>query len=199
MAVVSLCGLHPRCLPPERWIPPPTAIHKLNVDGSFNLDTCMARIGGILRNDCGGLIQTFACATVTHSALEAELQALLRGLQLCAAHSIKEVIIEGDSFIIWNSLHFSEGFPWSLMRIWRRIQASLTHLPRWTMALIRRSANSVADRFAKLGLPMEILFNTSLPMHIWNLYLLEQSVQALRRRSNSPQSQEEQLLEHHEE
>lgn len=165
---------------------PSTSTHVWRVSGEFYVMTVVVSSRPLL-------------VPLWPTLLEAELQALLRGLQLCAAHSIKEVIIEGDSFIIWNSLHFSEGFPWSLMRIWRRIQASLTHLPWWTMALIRRSANSVADRFAKLGLPMEILFNTSLPMHIWNLYLLEQSVQALWRRSNSPQSQEEQLLEHHEE
>lgn len=44
------------------------------------------------------LIHAFACATMASSALEAEMQAFLRGTQLCISQGISEVIIEGDSF-----------------------------------------------------------------------------------------------------
>lgn len=81
---------------PEDWYPPPPGTLKLNIDGSFHPDTGVAGIGCILRTDEGILIEAFASATTAHSALEAELKALLRGLTLCQNHHLQDVIIEGD-------------------------------------------------------------------------------------------------------
>ena len=104
-------------LPPEEWTPPPPTIYKLNIDGSFNHANGTVGIGGILHNDHGNLIQAFAFATVARSPLEAELQSLLRGTQLCVNRGVIDVLIKGDSFIIWNSLNSYEGYPWDLLKV----------------------------------------------------------------------------------
>ena len=71
----------------------------------------------------------------------------------------------------------------------------LPNLPQWKATLIRRSANMVADSLAKLGAMVELVFNSSLPIHIWNIYSLEMSMQEVQRGSNTPQSQEHHILE----
>ncbi|KAJ8629693.1 hypothetical protein MRB53_023016 [Persea americana] len=63
--------------------PPPPNAYKLNVDGSFNPLTQTSRIGGVICDYRGVLIQAFASSTVANSALEAELIALLRGVSMC--------------------------------------------------------------------------------------------------------------------
>ena len=47
MAVVTFRDHHPGRLLLESWTPPRTAVHKLNVDGSFNHEIGTAGIGGI--------------------------------------------------------------------------------------------------------------------------------------------------------
>lgn len=53
------------------------------IDLCLSYTTGTAGIGGILCDDLGNLFRTFAAATVAYSALEAEMQAFLRGTQLC--------------------------------------------------------------------------------------------------------------------
>lgn len=163
--------------PPETWSAPPPSVHKLNIDGSFNPISGTAGIGGIIRDHHGDLIQAFSYATAAKSPLEAEMQAFLRGLQLCLGLGLTDIIIEGDSFIIWSSLHSAHGFHWNLIHLWRRIILTLGTIQRWRAELIRRSANKVADNLAKLGPPVEILFTASLPIHISHLYSIETCVQ----------------------
>lgn len=75
------------------------------------------------------------------------------------------------------------------MPLWRRILNTLATLTIWKGELIRSSANNVADNLAKLGPPVEMLFTSSLPIHIWNLYSLEQC-------STTPQQRQD-LLDRH--
>lgn len=98
-------------------LPLPHANYKLNIDGSYNPSTRTAGVGGILRDAGRKLILAFAAATQACSGLEAEMQALLRGIQMCKAKGVGNVLIEGDSIIIWNFLNSNEGFQWNLMNL----------------------------------------------------------------------------------
>lgn len=149
--------------PLETWSAPPSTCHKLNIDRSFNQTFGTAGISGIIRDNQGELIQTFACATAAKSPLEAEMQAFLRGIQLCIGLGLTDIIIEGDLFIIWFSLQSNHGFPWNLIHLWRRIISALGKIPRWRAELIRRSTNKMADNLAKLGPLVEILYFLLLP------------------------------------
>lgn len=116
--------------PPEHWTAPPPLTHKQKVDGSFHNINGTAGIEGIIRNSSGRLLLAFACAITTNLALEAKMQALLRGTQLCVANGFTDVIVEGDSCIIWNSLNSTPGVPWSLIHLWHRILKTLENIPR---------------------------------------------------------------------
>lgn len=184
-----------RSLPPATWSPPPANTHKLNVDGSFNPNARTAGIGGILRDAQGTIVQGFAAKIIAASPLEAELHALLRGIQVCNSTGVREVIIKGDSFIIWDSMSKDEGVPWTLMPLWKRIQLSIKSLARWRVDLIRWPANSILDHLTKLGPSKEIIFRSSLPIHIQQIYLLEKCVREFQGRSSTTPYQEHLLLQ----
>ena len=56
---------------------------KLNFDGFYNPFTLTAGIGGIIRDSTGTLIMAFAGKVSADNALEAELKALIKGVELC--------------------------------------------------------------------------------------------------------------------
>lgn len=97
-------------IPPEIWTTPPPGTYKLNVYGSFNIANGTTGIGGIVRDCKGRLLQAFACAITANSAVEAEMKALLGGIQLCLQNELTDVIVEGGSFLIWNSITSNIGF-----------------------------------------------------------------------------------------
>lgn len=95
---------------------------------------------------------------------------------------------------IWNSLHSTTGVPWRLIHLWRRILKTLGNIPRWRAEIVRRSANKVADMLLTLGPPMEILFKSSLPIHILDLYSSKLCVQQLTQEITENQFKEQEVL-----
>ena len=144
---------------------------------SFNHQTNTSGIGGIIRDHQGTSIQASATATVAASTLETELQAILRGARMCLDLNISDIIIEGDSFIIWNNINSKSGMPWKLMPLWKKLCHTLAHIPCWQVLLIRRSSNRLADALSKMGPPQEIMFTSNLPIHITDVYLQELCLQ----------------------
>ncbi|KAJ8649687.1 hypothetical protein MRB53_002710 [Persea americana] len=98
------------------------------------------------------------------------MKALLRGIQLCVQNDLTDVIVEGDSFLIRNSLTSTIGISWSLIHLWCRILNTLWEIPRWRAEVVRRSANKMADILSELGPPVEMLFTSSLAVHISAIY-----------------------------
>ncbi|KAJ8615688.1 hypothetical protein MRB53_035060 [Persea americana] len=92
---------HP--IPPENWTAPPPGTHKLNVDGSFHIANGTAGMGGIIHDCRGRLVQAFACAITANSAIEAEMKALLRGIQLCVQNNLTNAIVEVHISAIYHS------------------------------------------------------------------------------------------------
>ena len=118
----------PRGILATTWEPLPPNIPKPNVDGSFNPQTNTSGIGGVLRDHQGPLIQAFATTAHANSTLEAKLQAIPRGAKMCLDLSLIEVIIEGDSFIIWNNINCDSGMPWRLMNLWKNLRRTLAQI-----------------------------------------------------------------------
>lgn len=71
-----------KSLPADTWRAPPLNLTKCSIDGSFDYQSKTSGIVGIIRDHNGSLIQAFASAISAVSALEAEIQALMRGAQL---------------------------------------------------------------------------------------------------------------------
>ncbi|KAJ8640692.1 hypothetical protein MRB53_017386 [Persea americana] len=89
---------------------------------------------------------------------------------MCLDLSICDAIIEGDSFIIWNNIHSDSGMPWKMMPLWKNLRHTLAEIPRCKVLLIRRTTNRMADALAKLAPLQEIVFISTLPIHIQDIY-----------------------------
>lgn len=60
--------------------------------------------------------------------LESETIALLQGLKLALTHQFHQIIIEGDSSILTDTLHADGYLSWNLMYIWKEIKNHLEKL-----------------------------------------------------------------------
>ncbi|XP_041001600.1 uncharacterized protein LOC121247296 [Juglans microcarpa x Juglans regia] len=86
-------GMKARCC----WLPPPTAVLKLNIDGALFLDQCRSGVGMVLRDEHGKVI--FSANKPEHEVqdpMKIELIAILRGLQMCIPLGIAELQVESD-------------------------------------------------------------------------------------------------------
>ncbi|WRX24224.1 Ribonuclease H domain - like 10 [Theobroma cacao] len=81
--------------------------YKLNVDGS-SWNGPHAASGGVLRDHAGKLIFGFSENIDPCNSLQAELQALLRGLLLCKEHRIEKLWIEMDALVAIQLIQLSK-------------------------------------------------------------------------------------------
>ena len=92
----------------EVWGPPPQDRYKLNFNGSFHHQNQLAGIWGI--------VVAFFVAIEAHKALEADNKAIICGVQFFVDLNLSNVLIEGDSYIIWNTLHTGGTVSWHLIK-----------------------------------------------------------------------------------
>ncbi|XP_042059542.1 uncharacterized protein LOC121804059 [Salvia splendens] len=78
------------------WHPPDAPWVKLNTDGAFSTSTLAAGEGGLVRGSNGGLLRAFCAPVDASSSFEAELLALIRGLEMAMELST-HIWIELDS------------------------------------------------------------------------------------------------------
>ncbi|XP_042009113.1 uncharacterized protein LOC121757669 [Salvia splendens] len=78
------------------WHPPDAPWVKLNTNGAFSISTLEAGKGGLVRGSDGGLLWAFRSPIVASSSFEAELLALIRGLEM-AMEFFTHIWIELDS------------------------------------------------------------------------------------------------------
>ena len=91
--------------PDPHWNPPPTGMVALSVDGSFSAADGTAGAGMILRNSDGEVV--FAACQVLFfctTALEAELRAILEGMEAALRFTDLPVIVQSDSLGALSSL-----------------------------------------------------------------------------------------------
>lgn len=81
----------------------------------FNFVAEHAGIVGIIRNATGHLLGAFACKVKVNHSIEAELLALLTGVDLCIKMGLTAVILEGECLILVESLSNCKNLQWSFM------------------------------------------------------------------------------------
>ncbi|KAJ1379792.1 Ribonuclease H-like superfamily, partial [Sesbania bispinosa] len=79
------------------WSPPSTGFIKLNVDGSFCLQSRAMFTGGVLRDVNGGWLGGFSSQEGVGSVLMAELLAVRKGLDFAWNRGVKKLLCELDS------------------------------------------------------------------------------------------------------
>ncbi|PKU62688.1 Putative ribonuclease H protein [Dendrobium catenatum] len=156
------------------WRLPVVGCFKLNTDGSYN--KVNARCGGIIRDYSGKVVEAFAGPSSGINAIQAEVDSLLYGVQLCLTLGLYNIWVEVDAMLL---IHYIEGKtslnPSNFYKI-RDIKHCLS-LISYYISHIMREGNAVADGLAKLGCSLTGFFDFndhSLPREIKGLIKLDQ-------------------------
>lgn len=90
----------------EHWVPPDLPFHKANFNGALFRDSSSAGIGVVVRDFEGNVIGAlFERIGLPASVLEAEALACRRVVSFAIEIGLQEVVSEGDSETIINSLN----------------------------------------------------------------------------------------------
>ncbi|XLU57871.1 hypothetical protein S245_052519 [Arachis hypogaea] len=79
------------------WQPPLDQWVKLNIDGTSQGNFGPASFAGVFRDSVGGWILGYGCKLRTVKAIQAEVEAILMGLQIAKRKRIPKLIIKSDS------------------------------------------------------------------------------------------------------
>ncbi|CAI9759581.1 unnamed protein product [Fraxinus pennsylvanica] len=132
------------------WRKPAVGWVKLNVDGSSVGNPGPCGGGGVIRDHDGNLVAGF-CVKYGHgSNNEAELRAVISGVELCKEMGFQQVEIECDSAVVVNWLTHSLCKIWYLWDYWDELLKLLSGIS-FTISHQYREANSAADLLARQG------------------------------------------------
>ncbi|XP_042025159.1 uncharacterized protein LOC121772213 [Salvia splendens] len=131
------------------WHPPDAPWVKLNTDGAFSTSTLEAGDGGLVRGSDGGLLWAFCSPIAASSSFEAELLALIQGLEMAMELST-HIWIELDSGALVTLL--SSGQLGSAdLRHHMALIRSMTAQRHVRFSHIYREGNRAADSLAGRG------------------------------------------------
>ncbi|KAL0007251.1 hypothetical protein SO802_008753 [Lithocarpus litseifolius] len=94
-------------LPPQgvAWSPPRSGHYKINVDGAVFLKQKAAGVGVVIRDEEGRLEAALSKKIhVPLGAIEVEAKAFEMGLLFARDIDVRDVVLEGDSLIVYNAL-----------------------------------------------------------------------------------------------
>lgn len=130
-----------------RWTMPQVHFLKMNVDGSKMGSATTA--GGVFRDSNGEFIFGFAIKLSHSDILQAELQAIWHGLQICQEKQLINVEVESDSELACKMIGNRTNIPWKYTYLVRRICKLLG--VGFSLKHTYRQANKVADGLATLA------------------------------------------------
>jgi ribonuclease HI len=119
----------------DRWEPPPEGWLKLNVDGSFVVQTGEAGVGVVT-----AWRVLYRCA----SADEAEAQACAEGLRLASQWCPGPIVVESDSARILTAMETDAMDCSELGHIILEAKEYLQMLVYWKLHKVKREGNKVA-------------------------------------------------------
>ncbi|KAJ1409311.1 Ribonuclease H domain [Sesbania bispinosa] len=142
-----------------KWNPPDLGWIKLNTDGSVNAHHHLVACGGIFRNHHGNFVLAFAQKLAPTSILEAELLAILYGLELAWTRQFNKLLVEVDSTSAIRLVQLGCKNTHALFNTVSRIQ----HLVKrnWLVRFhhVFREANQPVGLFAAYGLSQDSSVN----------------------------------------
>ncbi|XP_042481160.1 uncharacterized protein LOC122061743 [Macadamia integrifolia] len=143
------------------WCPPQRGWVKLNSDGCSLGNPGKAGAGGVFRNENSEILQSFRTFLGVHTNFEAEMIAVITGLEFARDMGITHLWIECDSVAV--VLLIAKGrIPWFCLQRWMSLTSYLNSLT-WKITHCMREANPVADFLAKTAAKFEV----SSPIQSW--------------------------------
>ena len=150
-----------RCPPssPSSWAAPPPGVFKLNFDGTSRGNPGKAGFGGLVRDHEGHVRLVFMGAIGEDTNNSAELDGLLRGVEIVIREGFLPAIVEGDSSVlisVANRLLSGQktekvSLSWRLASRLERLRLIIRAHPATSFVHVRRDANRAADCLANAG------------------------------------------------
>ncbi|CAL9013279.1 unnamed protein product [Prunus brigantina] len=133
----------------QRWIPPPQATLKLNVDASWDKKTLFTGLGAVIRDENGAFIRGAGKFRLASSPIEAEAFAALHGLEVASDLGCIRLECESDSKELVQSVrgHIQKG-KWKIYPILAALKEKSRLFGSCNWKWIPRKANRAADAAA---------------------------------------------------
>jgi ribonuclease HI len=125
----------------------------VNVDGGARGNPGPAAIGVVLRDAEGNVVEEVGEAIGEATNNVAEYRALLRGLELAAAHGASGVELIGDSELVVRQVEGRYKVKNAGMKeLHEQVKRSLGEFDSWSIRHVRRESNGDADRLVNEAL-----------------------------------------------
>jgi ribonuclease HI len=125
----------------------------VNVDGGARGNPGPAAIGVVVRNDDGAVVEQVGETIGATTNNVAEYRALLRGLELAAAHGADEVELVGDSELVVRQIEGRYKVKNAGMKeLHAQAKAILAGFDRWSIRHVKRAENADADKLVNEAL-----------------------------------------------
>jgi ribonuclease HI len=125
----------------------------INVDGGARGNPGPAAIGVIVRGEGGEVLEQLGETIGRATNNVAEYRALLRGVELAAAHDGTELDLVGDSELVVKQMKGEYKVKDATMReLNAEVKAALRPFDSWSIRHVRRAENADADRLVNQAL-----------------------------------------------
>jgi len=125
----------------------------VNVDGGARGNPGPAAIGVVLRDPDGAVVEELGETIGKATNNVAEYRALLRGIELAAAHGATELELIGDSELVVRQIEGRYKVKDATLReLYEEAKRELTGFESWSIRHVRREANADADRLVNAAL-----------------------------------------------
>ncbi len=124
-----------------------------NVDGGARGNPGPAAIGVVLRDPDGAVLEEVGETIGRATNNVAEYRALLRGIELAAAHGATELELVGDSELVVRQIEGRYKVKDATLReLHAEAKRELSGFASWSIRHVRREANADADRLVNAAL-----------------------------------------------
>ncbi len=128
----------------------------VNVDGGARGNPGPAAIGVVLRNGDGSVLEEVGERIGEATNNVAEYRALLRGIELAAAHGAGELELVGDSELVVRQVEGRYKVKNAGMKeLYEEVKRALRGFDSWSIRHVRRAENADADRLVNEALDGE--------------------------------------------
>ncbi|MBS1889070.1 MAG: ribonuclease HI family protein [Actinobacteria bacterium] len=125
----------------------------VNVDGGARGNPGPAAIGVVVRDADGEIVEAVGETIGATTNNVAEYRALLRGIEMAAAHGATEVELIGDSELIVRQVEGRYKVKNAGMKeLHAQAKAALADFPSWSIRHVKRAQNADADRLVNEAL-----------------------------------------------
>ena len=125
----------------------------VNVDGGARGNPGPAAIGVVVRDADGEIVESLGETIGSATNNVAEYRALLRGVELAAAHGATELELIGDSELVVRQVEGRYKVKNAGMKeLHAQAKAALADFDRWSIRHVKRAQNADADRLVNEAL-----------------------------------------------